>query len=120
MVSTKSKKEELEDHRQKLATEICDLNHDYNRITHSMQTLRQKLREVKNQIKTLQDNEPKVTEHAMLRLIERGFDIDVDEMKEGLIDKVRDHITDGTCTVPINDNLVAVIKDRVIVTIQDK
>lgn len=81
------------------------------------------LNNVNQRIKALEScsAEPIVSEHAILRYIERGMQFDIEQIRGNILsEKVRACIdTLGNGKFPIGNGLFAVVKDRTIVTVED-
>ena len=79
------------------------------------------LKKIQRQLEEAEsDKELTVSEHAMVRLLERkGFDIE--KLKQTLLNQIKaTGLYSKNCLVPIDNDLVAVIRDYTVVTIQPK
>lgn len=70
---------------------------------------------------TGEEAEPVVSEHALLRYLERVKGIDLDAVRDEILDGRRSSIRQlGSCKFKTGDGLTIVVKDRVVVTVMDK
>lgn len=81
--------------------------------------LKENLEEVDSKIARLKSN-PIVSEHAVLRYVERAMEIDIDEIKRRILsDETKQRIQElGSGKFPIGDGLRAVVKGNVVVTVE--
>lgn len=50
------------------------------------------------------EKEPKVSDHALMRLLERRYNLDLEEVRQGMLcKKVRDAMKAGATSITIND-----------------
>lgn len=61
-----------------------------------------------------------VTDHAMLRLLERKYDIPVDRLRDSVAERVQKFGGLGDGRFPIGDGMRAVVKDGTVVTVLPK
>ena len=80
-----------------------------------------KLNAIDKQIKQLHTQDIIISEHAILRYIERAMGLNLEQIKQEILsDKVKAQIfTLGSGKYPIGNKLKAVVKDNTIVTIVD-
>jgi hypothetical protein len=74
---------------------------------------------IKSQIDTLKGKELIVSEHALLRYIERFVGVDTDSLKKDILNQelVTKHRQLGDGKYPIDGSIKAVIKSNVVVSI---
>lgn len=118
----------LQSHRTSLRAQLNALQHTVcsQRPTPEYQMreqeLEEQLRVVDLQLRKGRE-EPSVSEHAMLRYIERKYGIDMQELqKEILSDETKAVIREAmpNCRLPIGDGLYIVVRDCVVVTVVRK
>lgn len=74
---------------------------------------------LENEIKKHQTQDLRVSEHALLRLCERKFELPIAKMEEAIRAKLEPIVNEfGNGKYPIGDGLKAIVKDRVVVTIE--
>lgn len=85
--------------------------------------------EIKNEVARLerfaqQANKPiKVTDHAIVRYLERAGGLDIDRIKKRILSKETENLvkTLGNGKYPLNKNkLVAVVENNIVVTVKQK
>lgn len=99
----------------KVATlEYTNLNRENQKIRSAMKKLQDKIAKLK---KKQQDNMPSVTDHAILRLAERKYGLNVEKLKEELLcDVVRSAMKAGATRVK-HDGMEFVLKDGLVLTV---
>ena len=109
----------LEDVKSKLKTEVHNL---LNQIKPLQKEHANKVAQLDNvciQIKKYKPNKIKVTEHAILRYIERVMGFDLETISNAILtDDVKKSIYQfGTCNMPFDDKHQIVVKEYSIITI---
>lgn len=61
-----------------------------------------------------------ITDHAMLRLLERYYDIPVDKLRYSFADRVKKYAGLGDGRFPVADDMFAVVKNNSVVTVVPK
>jgi len=83
--------------------------------------LRKKIEELKSRLLRLKTTkEVTVSEHALVRILERGYGFNVEKLREEIKTKVKPiagFSQGGKCSVPLGNGLRAVVVDSVVVTI---
>lgn len=83
--------------------------------------LRRGIEDLKAQLaKLIKSKEVTVSEHAMVRILERGYGFNVERLREEIKTKVKPiagYALGGKCSVPLGNGLRAVVVDSVVVTI---
>lgn len=92
-----------------LANEQQDLKNKTNKLEKSRRNIQQRMRDIQNA-------SLKVTEHALLRLCERKFELPIDKMESELKRILGNVKMDGR--YPLGDGLFAVVKHNTIITIE--
>jgi len=112
----------------RLNTKLDDLTKELQSLEKNKTTVSSRIKEtttsikdVKNKIKALSKKNPTVSEHGILRFLEKEKGIDIKKIiEEMLCDDVVERINVvGSGKIPVG-NSVFVVKDRVIVTVTDK
>lgn len=83
-------------------------------------TLRMNLNSIKEKISKLTSNtEIIISEHALLRYIERVLNIDIEEISNSILtDQFKTLVyTLGDGKIPLNNDFTAIVKDNVVTTI---
>lgn len=70
---------------------------------------------LKHQIKALSLVEIVVTDHALVRFMERAMDFDMEKIKERISQNLGETVIDGK--YPVEENLRAVVKNNTVVTV---
>lgn len=111
-------KKSLESRKIKLQTNIAVLKRDLKDIEENLCRHKKKLKDINEQLAKI-NIIPNVTEHAILRYLERYHDINIDSIKnkilsENLITQIN-ALNSGK--FPIQNGLTAVVKNKSIVSI---
>lgn len=83
-------------------------------------TLRRNLNSIKEKISKLTSNtEIIISEHALLRYVERVLNIDIEEISNSILtDQFKTLVyTLGDGKIPLNNDFTAIVKDNVVTTI---
>jgi len=97
-------------HKQKIVVETEDK---------ILKGLREQLKEVASKIKDLQPVELRVSDHAILRYLERVMGVDKELIVEAITDDIQDQVDSfgGSGTYPLREIGRAVVKNHSVVTI---
>lgn len=104
----------------KLQSEIEAIKIEREILNNKLQNAERNLGKIREEIKKLKEgNKIIVSEHAMLRYIERVLGIDLKEIERRILtDEVKEQYKIvGNGRFPINDEFRALIRDNVVVTI---
>lgn len=104
----------------KLQSEIEAIKIEREILNNKLQSAERNLGKIREEIKKLKEgNKIIVSEHAMLRYIERVLGIDLKEIEKCILtDEVKEQYKIvGNGRFPINDEFRALIRDNVVVTI---
>jgi len=104
----------------KLQSEIEAIKIEREILNNKLQSAERNLGKIREEIKKLKEgNKIIVSEHAMLRYIERVLGIDLKEIERRILtDEVKEQYKIvGNGRFPINDEFRALIRDNVVVTI---
>lgn len=104
----------------KLQNEIEAIKIEREILNNKLQSAERNLGKIREEIKKLKEgNKIIVSEHAMLRYIERVLGIDLKEIERHILtDEVKEQYKIvGNGRFPINDEFRALIRDNVVVTI---
>ncbi len=117
----------LKTRRAKVAKELADLNTNYANVEEALKAIARKidaktaeLGEIDQQIDEVKKSGPVVTEHAMLRYLERVMGIDLGQVAEDILTpEIVDQIgTLANATIPHPNGCKLVVRDRVVVTVE--
>jgi len=126
MPNDSQKLKQLRTRKGKVDLEITELKRDKEKAEAALAGARTELAKVENNIKTLtQSKDPIVSEHAILRYLERIEGVDLEEVKKKILtDKVKAYINQfPNCVAPVEgfpQNFKIKVKNRVVITILDK
>lgn len=103
----------------KISRKIEDLFEEKKSIDRKLNDTRDHLRLIEGNIEKLTKLKPQLSEHAILRYLERIKEINISEVKEEIMtDKIKQQIsTIGNGRIPVGD-FVLVIRNNVVVTIE--
>lgn len=111
----------------RLKTRLVDLISENQLLKKDLSNLQQKINtnnetiaNLNKQIRDISKTETIITEHAMLRYVERVLNIDLDEIKEAILtDEIKNQIKIlGVNGKFSNKNFRVVVKDNKVVTIE--
>ena len=107
--------------RERLA-EIEQQNKLLMEAQQQMERLQQDLQQIETKIDNLISKEPVVTEHAMLRYLERVEGLDMEELRRKVMSPEMESqiLIYPNCKLPINENFQAVVRNRQVVTVEPK
>ena len=84
---------QLQTRRDKLRIELGGIEGDQKELASRWKTVRKKLNSIEKQIQGLEQREITISEHALLRYLERVKGINLDELREEILtDKVKSMI----------------------------
>lgn len=111
---------QLQTRLSKLESDKTIYSKDFSEAKSVLDSTVNKIKQVKAQIESLKEKELIVSEHAMLKYIERLYGVDLDELK-GLIltDSLKQMAKMGDGRYPL-DGCKAVVKGGVVVTILEE
>jgi predicted nucleic acid-binding Zn-ribbon protein len=121
---------ELKALNQRIADEqhkIEQYNRETNELQEKLNGLKTKrgassnlIHQLKQQVEALAKKDIVVSEHAMLRYLERAHGIDPDELKQHILTSQVRTMINGMASgkFPLGNGMRAVVKDRVIITIE--
>jgi len=113
----------IETRRNDLQARRKILNTEINDKQRESASMNQKIKELQTLSEALRAKTPDqiiITEHAMLRYLQRAEDLDIDALQKRILTEKTKEIIDqlGTCKINIPDSdIVLVVKDRNIVTV---
>jgi hypothetical protein len=107
---------------------ICDIKKKIKDLESLISTDRAMLKKLDKDINKLTaskiDKPPVVTEHAMLRYVERLYNVDLKTIETAILTDV---LLEGYSSMgrangkyPVCEGLIAVVKDNTVVTVEDK
>ena len=111
---------QLESRRTKLLVEIEILNLEQKDFQRKHTTVTNKFKSIERQIKNLKETNLEVSEHAMLRYIERVMQIDLSIIRDNILtneNKLKIKIL-GNGEYPLKDKFKIVVKNNLVVTIK--
>ncbi len=111
---------ELKTRISKLQTRLVAQKKERVDICREVSMTEEKIADLQQEIEKLTDKAPVISEHAILRYLERKADIDMQDISGKILTpKVIEYITQfKSGKFPIGDGLRAVVRDSVIVTIE--
>lgn len=110
-----------------LQTKLGSINEQINTVKNELKVVNQSLvdleksrQSVQNEINKLKVKELIVSEHALLRYLERTFGVDLEEIKRQILtEEMKGRIDSfGNGKFPHPDGYKLVVKDRVVVTVE--
>lgn len=117
-----SKLKTLQVQRNRLLSEIEKAEHQRDELSKKLGELNSQLEATDSEIEELKSAAPIITEHALLRYVERVMQIDLEEVKNKILASgsvvMAGDFPNGK--FEIGDGFVAVVRDRTIVTIEPK
>ncbi len=118
-VKTKETLKQLQTRLSKLQAEEEFLKIDSKEAQRKLSQCQARMAKVKEEMDTLKEVELIVSEHAVLRYMERAMDMNIDMIKEAIQNNkmIKSAHSMGDGKYPMGDGLKAVIKDGVVVSI---
>lgn len=106
--------------KEKLKAEISSMKQQVSALSRTMSGHQKSIEEIDRQLEKLVTKEIVVTEHALLRYLQRGFEVNLEELKDKILSPTMIAQIDalGNGKYPIDGGLRAVVKDRAIVTVE--
>lgn len=110
---------QLQSRKSRLEVEIKQLDIQSKELQSRLDKTRHQFRELSKRIHTLQNSNPTITEHAILRYIERAMGFNIEQIKnEILTDDLAEKIKLlGSGHYPVPGECLAVVKNMTIVSI---
>ncbi len=112
---------QLQVRRTKVEAELKAANQDRESLSKRIHDLKNELNSLDTKIKNFSKSKPMVSEHAMLRYIERVIGIDLEDVKQQILTETNVKAIEfaGNCTIKCN-NIELIVKDRCVVSVVDK
>lgn len=112
----------LQTRKSKALAELQAAKDERKEVSNTINHISNLLKNLDKQIEELTDKELVVSEHAILRYLERKYSLDLEVIrKEIATDSVKDqHSMLGSGKYPIGDGMKAVIKDNTVVSVTGK
>ena len=103
----------------KLASQLSTVNTDISLLQSHKNNIKDKIDKIKYDIEMLTDKDIQISEHAILRYLERVCLIDLDKIKNEILDdKTKTLIRKlGNGKYPINNGFKIVVKNNVVLTV---
>lgn len=103
-----------------LQQEVNDLNIVLRQLSTQIQDKTFTLSQVKKEIEDLTTRQPVVSEHAMLRYVERVLKIDLKKIEEEILSEENKKIINqiSSCKVPFKGNYQLIVRNRTVITIE--
>jgi chromosome segregation ATPase len=110
---------QLQTRRDRLKVQVDSLKEESKQKNKELSKAQNQLKSVLDQIEQLKEADIVVTEHAILRFIERSMGIDLEQVTNLILtEKLKHSISAlGNGRHPIGDGMKAVVKDNAIVSI---
>jgi len=120
-VKESHKLKELQSRKAKIEVSIPLLQKEAQEKQREFSKAQTKLNEINQEIKKLKSSEPVVSEHALLRYLERKYNLDLEDIKREILtnDNVIMIKNMGNGKYPISDGLKAVVKNNTVITIHE-
>lgn len=112
---------ELQTRRGKLQAERDRLAHEAKDAQRAVAECEKRLRAVEQELQAVQQQDVQVSEHAILRYIERALldRVNIMEIKMRIFQQVAPYVDQlGNGKYPLDHGLRAVVRDRVVVTVE--
>jgi hypothetical protein len=111
---------ELGVQKRKLEEDLVQIGSELKLLLDRQGEVQKKLRKIIQQLSALKIKEPTVTDHAVLRYLERFRGINLEEIREEILtDERKEMILElGTIKLPLGENHRIIVKDGVVVTIK--
>ncbi len=111
----------LQVRKTQLETELKDLQQTVKNINKKICETNNSLINITKEIKNITSQSPTISEHALLRYVERVLGIDLEKIKREILSEKNiafiEHLK--SCKFPISTTHKAVVKNKVVVTIED-
>lgn len=111
---------QLQSRKAKLEVDLKGKRKDLGSIQNEVKNMESQLCEIQNKIKSISDSDIVVTEHAIIRYLERCKGLDLDAVKSEILSEERRKMIKamGNGKFPIGDGARIVVKGNSIVTIE--
>ncbi len=122
MTDNFSQLKQLHDEKDRLSREISIIDREIIPLQEKKRNLDRSMTNIDKQIHELGRKHLIISDHAILRLLERRFGQEdvIKKAVDGLRKELEDKDLPPTCKITIDDNLQAVINNNVLVTILEK
>ena len=112
---------QLQSRAAKLESEIKFLKQEMEEKQGDYHKARLQLKGIKYEIEQLKDKDIVVSEHAMLRYLERAMGLNLDDIKQAILtEETKAYVVKlGNGKYPIGNGLRVVVKDNVVVSVVD-
>lgn len=112
---------QLQSRAAKLESEIKFLKQEMEEKQGDYHKARLQLKGIKYEIEQLKDKDIVVSEHAMLRYLERAMGLNLDDIKQAILtEETKTYVGKlGNGKYPIGNGLRVVVKDNVVVSVVD-
>lgn len=112
---------QLQTRKYKLEIEVKELEREASESQKACSKARNKLDNIKKEISLLKEKEVIVTEHAVIRYLERVMGLDIDQVKKEILTTNLKcqlaMLNNGNGKYPIGNGCKAVIKDNTVVSV---
>ncbi len=111
----------LQVRKQQIRQELAGLTDSLRDLQDQVQRRMATLREIEKQIEDSM-HEPIVSEHAILRYVERVLKINLKSIENEILSEENKRIIDqvSSCKIPFKSNTFLIVKNKTVVTIMDK
>jgi len=113
---------QLQSYKQKLELELQGLKLEQSEFSKKINILKEKIDESNHRIEVLKRNTKEliVSEHAILRYLERIYHLDMEKIKQEIVPKDIDNVLHlGNATITFETHKIKVI-DNIVITILEK
>jgi len=111
----------LQVNQTRLENEIKELKASITELNKKINEKNTQLSAVTKEIQDIHSQHPVITEHALLRYVERILQIDLEKVKQEILSDENVKIIDNlkSCKIPLRSKFKIVVKNKSIVTIVD-
>jgi len=113
-----AQKKQLETRKTKLIEEVNALKTDLREVEKRLSNRKTKIKSIEASLKEL-NTTPYVSEHALLRYLERTFNLDLDAIKEKILTKESKLLIEklGNGKYPIENGRKIIVKNKCVVSV---
>ena len=112
----------LQVRRIKLEAELKQVRQEISRTSRRENEIKQTIDTIEKQIKHLTTVRPTVSEHALIRYVERVLDVDMEDLSTRILspETLATIKAIGSGRIPYGDHYELIVKNNVVVSIYDK
>jgi chromosome segregation ATPase len=112
----------LQVRKTQLISEITDLNKTIDQLKKDLENKTHNLQEIEKELRLILDVKPVVSEHALLRYVERVLGVNIKKIENEILthDVMNAIETLHSGKIPYKDGMTLVIRDKTVITINPK